>query len=72
MELNSNEVLQHQRELQAVPDLEIILIAEMQFTNEIFTRFEGCNVHHTLHPHNTTKGGTVIHIKETIIHHHEL
>jgi hypothetical protein len=75
MEWNANGLLQHQKELQAVLDIEkidICLISETHFTNESFIKVKGYKVYYTTHPENTAKGGSAVIIKESIKHHEEM
>lgn len=75
LEWNSNGLLQHQQELQAILDIEkidVCLISETHFTKETYIKFKGFKVYHTIHPDNAAKGGSAIIIKESILHHQEM
>lgn len=75
MQWNANGLLQHQKELQVVLDIEhidICLISETHFTNESFIKFKGYKVYHTNHPENAARGGSAVIIKDSIMHHQEM
>jgi len=72
MAWNANGLLQHQQELQAVLDTEkvdVCVVSETHFTKRSYIKFRGYKVYHTIHPENSSRGGSAVIIDENI--HHE-
>lgn len=71
MAWNSNGLLKHQNELQAVLDTEnidVCLVSETHFTKQSFVKFRGYMVYNSLHPDNSARGGSAVIIKDNISH----
>lgn len=71
---NANGLLQHQQELQTILELEkidVCLISETHFTKQSSIKFRGYNTYHTIHPHNTARGGSAVIINEKVNHYEE-
>lgn len=74
MAWNSNGLLKHQNELQAVletENIDVCLISETHFTNQSFIKFRGYKVYNSLHPDNSARGGSAVIIKESINHYEQ-
>lgn len=71
LEWNANGLLQHQHELQVILEtqhIDVCLISETHFTNQMYIKFNGYHIYHALHPQNTARGGAAVIIKQNIIH----
>ena len=74
MAWNSNGLLQHEQDLQAVLDtenLDVCLASETHFTKQSYIRFRDYRVYHTIHPENSAKVGSAVIINENLHHHEE-
>lgn len=67
LEWNANGLLQHQQELQVTLEtqhIDVCLISETHFTNQMYIKFNGYHIYHALHPQNTARGGAAVIIKQ--------
>jgi len=61
----------HSLEVQAFilsPDIDILLVSEMHFTNKIYFRIPEYTLYHTMHPDGKVHGRTAIIIRSSIKH----
>ena len=68
---NANGLLQRQQELQLTLEtqkIDICLISETHFTDQIYIRFKGYQVYCASHPQNSARGGVAVIVKNDIIH----
>lgn len=69
---NSNGILSHKNELEVVLynyDIDVALLTETHLTSQIKLLIPTYNTFRTDHPSNSAKGGTLILVKKSIIHH---
>jgi exonuclease III len=69
---NANGLHQHAEELKTflhLRNIDIMLIAETDFTDKSYLRLPNYNVYHANHPAGTARGGSAIVIKHFIKHH---
>ena len=72
---NANGLLNHQQELQAILDINkivVCLISETRFTKQSFIKFRGYKIYHKIHPGNAAKDGSAIIVKDNIYHNEEV
>lgn len=68
---NANGLLQHVHELELFlwdQKIDICLISESHLTKENHININGYKVYHTIHPNNTTRGGSAVIIKNNVKH----
>lgn len=71
---NANGLKKHQRELEVLlseEKVDVCLISETHFTKESFIKFKNYELYHTIHPHNTARGGSAVIIRKNLKHHEE-